>query len=62
MCSRQPWVGFFTRDLFPKNTVWWAVDMFSVPEPRSQQTKKHGLPHKVPSSLPSPCGSLENQS
>lgn len=26
--------------------------MFPVPEPRPQRTKKHGLPHKVPSSPP----------
>lgn len=43
---------FFTRDLFPKNTVWWAVEMSPVPEPRPQQTKKHGPLHGVSSSSP----------
>lgn len=50
MCSRQPWVGL--RDLFSKNTVWWPVRMFPVPESWSQQARKQGLPDKV-SFLPS---------
>lgn len=37
----------FTRDLFSKNTVWWPVGMFPVPESWSQQARKQGLPDKV---------------
>lgn len=37
----------FTRDLFSKNTVWWPVRMFPVPESWSQQARKQGLPDKV---------------
>lgn len=62
MCSWQPWAGFFTRHLFPKNTVGWAVEMFPVPSPYlSRQRSVDYLTRCLPPLL-SPCGSLENQS